>query len=174
MTESSKLFSSLDPVKHKEHIIFGDNSRGKVISRGTIRVNESFVLKNVALVSNLAFNLLLVSQLLEDGIEVRFKTGLSRVLDPLGDLVCRIVPFGRVFQADCSRSFGSSRCLVAGSSSELRMWHRRLGHLSFDILARLSSLDLIQGLPKLKFGMPPLSSREDGSRFSFTFDTDHD
>ena len=38
---------------------------------------------------------------------------------------------------------------MAESSSEL--WHRRLGHLSFDLLARLSSLDLIRGLPKLKF-----------------------
>jgi hypothetical protein len=33
--------------------------------------------------------------------------------------------------------------LVARSSSELWKWHRRLGHLSFDLLARLSSLDLI-------------------------------
>jgi hypothetical protein len=40
---------------------------------------------------------------------------------------------------------------VAGSSSELWKWHRRLGHLSFDLLARLSSLDLNRGLPKLKF-----------------------
>ena len=57
----------------KEYITFGDNSKGKVLSRRTIRVNESFVLKDVALVSNL----LLVSQLLQDGFEVRFKTGLS-------------------------------------------------------------------------------------------------
>ena len=57
----------------KEHITFGDNSKCKVLSRGTIRVKESFVLKDVALVSNL----LLVSQLLQDGFEVRFKTGLS-------------------------------------------------------------------------------------------------
>jgi transposase InsO family protein len=31
------------------------------------------------------------------------------------------------------------------------MWHRRLGHLSFDLLCRLSVLDLLRGLPKLKF-----------------------
>jgi hypothetical protein len=81
MTKSSKWFSSLDPVQCKEYITFGDNSKGKVLSRGTIRVNESFVLKDVALVSNLHFNLLSVSQLLQDGFEVRFKTDLSRVLD---------------------------------------------------------------------------------------------
>ena len=37
---------------------------------------------------------------------------------------------------------------MAGSSSKLWKWHRRLGHLSFDLLARLISLDL---LAKLKF-----------------------
>ena len=41
--------------------------------------------------------------------------------------------------------------LGAGPSSELWKWHRRLGHLSFDLLRRLSSLGLIRGLPHLKF-----------------------
>jgi hypothetical protein len=61
MIGSSKWFSSLDPVQCKEYITFGDNSKGKVLSRGIIRVNESFILKDVALVLNLHFNLLSVS-----------------------------------------------------------------------------------------------------------------
>jgi hypothetical protein len=64
-------------VQCKEDITFVDNSKGKVFSHGTIRVNERFVLKDVALVSNLHFNLLSASQLLQDGFEVHFKTGLS-------------------------------------------------------------------------------------------------
>jgi hypothetical protein len=55
------------------------------------------VLKDVALVSNLHFSLLYVSQLLEDDYEVCFKMGLSHVLGVKGDLVCYISPFGRVF-----------------------------------------------------------------------------
>jgi hypothetical protein len=82
---------------------------------------------------------------------VHFKKGLSRVLDARGDLICQISPFGRVFSADVSHSSGPSQCLLAGSSSSVWMWHRRLGHLSFDPLCCLSSLNLIQGLPKLKF-----------------------
>ena len=70
MIGSSKWFSSLDPVQYKECITFRDNSKGKVLSRVTIRVNESFVSKDDALVLNLYFNLLLVSQLLKDGFEV--------------------------------------------------------------------------------------------------------
>jgi hypothetical protein len=30
-------------------------------------------------------------------------------------------------------------------------WHKRIGLLSFDLLVRLSSIDLTQGLPKLKY-----------------------
>jgi hypothetical protein len=113
MIGSSKWFSSLDPVQCKEYITFGDNSKGKVLSRGTIRVNECFVLKDVVLVSNLHFNLLFVLQLLQDGFEVHFKTGLCRVLDSQENLVCQIISFSRVFRADFSYFFGSSRCLVA-------------------------------------------------------------
>jgi hypothetical protein len=82
---------------------------------------------------------------------VRFKKGLSHFLEAHGDLVCQISPFGRVFSADFLHSSGPSRCLLVGSSSSLWKWHRRLVHLSFDLLCRLSSLGLIQGLPKLKF-----------------------
>jgi transposase InsO family protein len=39
---------------------------------------------------------------------------------------------------------------LAGSSSELCKWHRKLGHLSFDLLSRLSKLDLVQGLQRLR------------------------
>jgi transposase InsO family protein len=43
------------------------------------------------------------------------------------------------------------RCLISQSSSELWKWHRRLGHLSFDLLCRLSGLGLLRGLHLLKF-----------------------
>lgn len=81
MTENSRWMSNLDLMIGKEYITLRDNSKGKVVSRGSIRVNERFVLKDVALVCNLHFNLLSVLQPLENGHEVCFKKALSRVLD---------------------------------------------------------------------------------------------
>ena len=67
-------------------------------------------------------------------------------------MVCRILPRDRVFLVYFSgTSLGPPYCLLAGPSSNLWKWHRRLGHLSFDLLSRLRSLGLIRGLPKLKF-----------------------
>jgi transposase InsO family protein len=44
-----------------------------------------------------------------------------------------------------------ARCFLAGSSSELWKWNRKLGHLSFDLLSRLTKLNLVRGLPRLMF-----------------------
>ena len=117
MTGSNKWFSSLTPTRSKEYITFGDNGKGKVRGVGAVRISDHFTLSEVALVDKLGYNLLSVRQLLNDGYEVRFKEGLSRVLDSRGDLVCPIVPFGRVFRIDFSGS-GPSRCLMANSSPE--------------------------------------------------------
>ena len=71
--------------------MFGDNGRGKVHGLGAVQVSDRFTLREVALVSNLGFNLLSVLQLLDEGFEVRFKEGCSRVFYSRGDLVCRLV-----------------------------------------------------------------------------------
>jgi hypothetical protein len=71
----------------KEYTTLKDNLRCKIVSHDTIRVNESFVLKDVALVSNFHFNLISVSQLHEYGFEVCFKKCLSCVLDGNIDLL---------------------------------------------------------------------------------------
>jgi hypothetical protein len=52
-------------------------------------------------------------------------------------------PIDYLFRADFSQSSGVERCFLAGSSSELWKWHRKLGHLSFDLLSRLSKLNLV-------------------------------
>jgi hypothetical protein len=84
------------------------------------------------------------------GFEVLFRPGGSRILDSREDLVCMVVPEGQVFRADFSQSSGVERCFLAGSSSELWKWHRKLGHLSFDLLSRLSKLNLVRGLPRYR------------------------
>jgi hypothetical protein len=96
MTGDRQWFSSLTPVMTKEYITFGDNGKGRVLSVGTVKVSESVTLRRVSLVKSLVYNLLSVSQLLDGGFEVRFKTGCSRVLDCRGDLVCTIVPEGPI------------------------------------------------------------------------------
>jgi hypothetical protein len=57
----------------KEYITFGDNGKGRVLSMGTVKVSESMTLQRVSLVKSLGYNLLSVSQLLDEDFELRFK-----------------------------------------------------------------------------------------------------
>jgi hypothetical protein len=143
MTGDKGWFSSLVPVVTKRYITFGDNEHGRMLSEGEIKVSDKITLRHVALVQSLGYNLLSVSQLLDEGFEVLFRPDGSRILDSQGDLVCMVVPEGQLFRADFSQSSGVERCFLATSSSELWKWHRKLGHLSFDILYRLSKLNLV-------------------------------
>jgi hypothetical protein len=121
---------------------------GVCFQKVRFKVSDKITLSRVALVQSLGYNLLSVSQLLDEGFEVLFQHGGSRILDSRGDLVCMVVPEGQVFRADFSQSSGVERCFLVGSSSELWKWHRKLGHLSFDLLSRLRKLNLIRGLPQ--------------------------
>ncbi|WVZ80272.1 hypothetical protein U9M48_027763 [Paspalum notatum var. saurae] len=145
-----KWFSSLNPMSTKEYITFRDNGQGKVLGVGSVLLSTKLSLREVAFVRNLGFNLVSVSQLLDEGFEVRFKKGACRILDAEETLVCSLLPFGQVFRVDLTSVSGPACCLVASPSADILKWHRRLGHLSFDLLVRLSSMGLIRGLPKLR------------------------
>jgi hypothetical protein len=72
-------------------------------------------------------------------------------LDSRGDLVWMVIAEGQILQEDFSKSSGVARCFLAGSLSELWKWHRKLGHLSFDLLSCLSKLNLVHGLLRSRF-----------------------
>jgi hypothetical protein len=151
MTRNKKWFSSLTPLSYKEYVTFGDDKKGKVLDTSIIKVNDYFTVNDVTLVDKLRYNLLFVSQLVNTNFDVLFHKSGSQVLDSSGKLVCGISRLGKVFQADFSFAQSSMKCLISQSSSELWKWYRRLGHLSFDLLCRLSGLGLLQRLPLLKF-----------------------
>jgi hypothetical protein len=75
---------------------------------------------------------------------VPFHKSDSHVLDSSGKRVCSISRIENVFQTNFSSAQSSLRCLISQSSFELWKWHMRLGHLSFNLLCRLSSLGILR------------------------------
>jgi hypothetical protein len=124
-------------------VTFWDDKKGKVLGTGVIKVNDCFTLNDVALVDRLRYNLLSVSQLCDADLSVLFCMSGSHVLDSSDKRVCGISHIENVFQADFSSTQSSLRCLISQSSFELWKWHRRLCHLSFNLLCRLSGLGLL-------------------------------
>jgi hypothetical protein len=54
-------------------VTFWDDKKGKVLSTNIIKVNDYFTLNNVALVDNLRYNLLSISQLVNADLDVLFR-----------------------------------------------------------------------------------------------------
>ncbi|WVZ89597.1 hypothetical protein U9M48_035977 [Paspalum notatum var. saurae] len=129
MTGHRKWFSSFNPVSTKEYITFGDNGQGKVLGVGSVSLSAKLSLREVAFVQNLGFNLDLRF------ILRRVRVAFLMLRRPLVDL---------------TSVSGPVRWLVASPSADIWKWHRKLGHWSFDLLVRLSSMGLIRGLPKLR------------------------
>jgi hypothetical protein len=121
-------------------VTFEDDKKGKVLDTSVIKVNDCFTLNDVALVHRLRYSLLSVSQLCDADLSVLFRKFNSHFLDSSGKRVCDIFRIGNVFQTDFSSAQSSLRCLISQSSSEQPKWHRRLCHLRFDLLCRLSGL----------------------------------
>jgi hypothetical protein len=72
MTRNKKWFFSLTPLSHKEYVTFGDDKKDKVLGTSVIKVNDHFILNDVALVDRLRYNLLFVSQLVDADLHVLF------------------------------------------------------------------------------------------------------
>jgi hypothetical protein len=72
MTKNKKWFSSLTPLSHKEYATFGNNKKGKVLGTDVIKVNDFFILNDIALVDKLRYNLFSVSQLANADLDVLF------------------------------------------------------------------------------------------------------
>nr|ABA98088.1 retrotransposon protein, putative, unclassified [Oryza sativa Japonica Group] len=123
MTGNKNWFSSLKKASKTESIIFGDAATSAVLATGMVKLMKI----------------------------LRFTLRKLEVFDSCGDSVLNISRYGRVFKADFENPVSPViTCLVAKFDKDVMFWHRRLGHVSFDHLTRLSGLDLVRGLPKLK------------------------
>jgi hypothetical protein len=72
MIGDAKWFSNLTPMQNKEYVTFKDDKKGKVKTKGIIKINEHFISKDVELVQHLKYKLLSVSLVLNDGLEISF------------------------------------------------------------------------------------------------------
>jgi hypothetical protein len=53
MIRNKKWLSNLTPLLYKEYVTFGDDKKGKMLGIGVIKVNDRFILNDVALVDRL-------------------------------------------------------------------------------------------------------------------------
>ncbi|KAJ0076568.1 hypothetical protein Patl1_35430 [Pistacia atlantica] len=140
-------------IKAKEWrtITFDDNSKGKIIGIGSIG-NKSITINDVLLVDGLKHNLLSISQLSDKGFKIILQSICCEVVDSCTNTIAFIgYRHSNVYIIDLCNIASKDLCLMSTKDDDSWLWHRRLGHASMDVIAKLSKKNLVYGLPKLVF-----------------------
>src|ERR1044072_1638492 len=115
------------------YVTFGDGDKGRIKGIGKLDRTGSPVLDEVLLVEGLTANLISISQLCDQGFEVRFSKEECSVIYENKETVMRGARskdncYMWISQEECQLS----RCLLS-KEDEVKLWHQKLGHLNLKI-----------------------------------------
>ena len=162
MTGCKALLKNFKP-QQEGSVSFGNNAKGYVLGNGTVSSGR-IQFDKVNLVDNLKFNLLSVSQMCEKGYSSYFTKHACRIISPEGQmLIDKIIEdhtlliakrSGNVYVVDIEKDkvLNNTACFISkASTSETDLWHRRLGHLNFKTINKVSKMGLVRGLTLREF-----------------------
>ncbi|KAL8099667.1 hypothetical protein AgCh_032070 [Apium graveolens] len=127
MTGDKSKFLSL-VAKEGGLVTLGDSNPVRIIGKGTIG-NDS--------------------QLTDAGHKVKFDKDVCYIGTKTNEFDLVSKRKGNIFVLDFDEQ--QEEIYLATVQDQQNLWHRRLGHVHMDLLRKISSHDLVRGLPKLKY-----------------------
>ncbi|KAL7619229.1 hypothetical protein Lser_V15G04649 [Lactuca serriola] len=152
MTGNRNYLRDFKPIQTNQDVTFGNNMKAKIKGYGNI-TNGNFTIKKVAFVDDLKHNLISVSQLCDNNLEVLFTKQRSLIMDAkTKDVIVDSDRAGNMYPLDMDLIYGKPDiCLLSKAPTDISwLWHRRLSHLNFGYINKLIGDDLVRGLPLLK------------------------
>jgi hypothetical protein len=133
-------------MKEGGNVKFGGNQSGKIIGTGTIG-NSSISIDNVWLVDGLEHNLLSISQFCDNNFDVMFENTNCTVINKDDK---SIVFMGKrmknVYKINFTELVDQKVICLLSVNDKKWMRHRRLGHVNWRLISKLSKLQLVKGL----------------------------
>ncbi|GJU49665.1 retrovirus-related pol polyprotein from transposon TNT 1-94 [Tanacetum coccineum] len=123
-------------------------------------IHGNITICHVYYVEGLGHNLFSVGQFCDGDLEVAFRSKTCYVRNLEGDDLLTGGRDSNLYTISISDMAASSPiCLMSkATSTKSWLWHRRLSHLNFGTINDLTKLDLVDGLPKFKYGKDHLCS----------------
>ena len=149
MTGDASLFLKLN-YQREGNVTFADNTKGRIIGKGTIDKNPGITIENVWLLEGLMHNLLSISQLCDSGYQVQFyPTHCTVQLEQ--KMIFIATRLGNTYSISLnSLTSQDVKCLVVFEDESWK-WHRRLGHVNMKLISHITRKDLVKGVPILDF-----------------------
>lgn len=144
MTGDRRKFISLS--KKEGNVSFGSGT-GKIAGKGTVTlINGKGKAQDALLVDGLKQNLLSVSQIFDQGHKVVFSTKDCEIRNyASGKLLAKGVRTPDNFYV--LNKIQENKCYLS-QADESWLWHKRLGHTSFDNLVNISKIKAVQDIPR--------------------------
>ncbi|GJR86873.1 integrase, catalytic region, zinc finger, CCHC-type containing protein [Tanacetum coccineum] len=132
---------------------FGNDNFAAITSYGDY-IHGHITICHVYYVEGLRHNLFSVGQFCDGDLEVAFRSKICYVRNLEGDDLLTGGRNSNLYTISISDMDASSPiCLMSkATSTKSWLWHRRLSHLNFGTINDLTKLDLVDGLPKFKYG----------------------
>src|SRR4051812_29874974 len=145
------MFQSME-LKSGGDVRFGGNQKGKIIGSGTIGNGNYPSITNVLLVEGLTHNLLSISQLSDNGYDIIFNQKSSKAVGQKdGSILFTGKRKNNVYKTNLQDLKNQKVTCLKFVSEEQWVWHRRLGHASLRKISQINKLNLVRGLPNLKY-----------------------
>lgn len=135
----------------------------KSLSRGNVKVitehsadsMNRLDLVDVLVVPGLCDNLLSVPKIVEKGHKVILSQEGAEIISREGKLICKGKFENNLFSINLTRAKNNKEpdiCLKT-DLSDIKLWHRRLGHISYDKLTNMVKTKVVRGITSLS-GQP--------------------
>ena len=143
MTGNKNLLTDLHPHT-TSYVTFGDRAKGEIKGIGKLNFPEVPNLDNVLLVKGLTANLISISQLCDQGLNVNFTKTECLITNKETEVIMK----GIRSQDNCymwspQETGYSSMCTLA-KEEEVKIWHQKLGHLHLKGMKRIISVEAVR------------------------------
>ena len=148
MTSDKSTFVSLDQRKGGS-VSFGNDNSSKIMGKGTVELsNKNQMAKYVLLIDNMKHNLLSVSQMCDQGNLLTFTSKDCKIWkEGSGKLVATTsTTLNNIYMLD---EIKKEKCCL-GREDESWLWHRRMRHIHFDNLVKVSKKQVVKDQPEIK------------------------
>ena len=140
-------FITLDEKK-SGNVTFGNDKSGKIKGKGSVSIdNGRGKAQEVLFVDGLKENLLSVSQMCDKGCEVLFR---AQDCEVRSSTIGKTLLKGVRIESNVYIVKEEDEACHLRKLEDSWLWHRRLGHLNFNHIIRLSKKKAVRDMPKIK------------------------
>eukprot|EP00253_Pinus_taeda_P020619 PITA_20619 len=147
MTGDKEKLESYTALEKGKKASFGNDTPTAIKGKGTAQLKEKVKAGNVLYVDGLKHNLLSVSHMCDQGIEVIFRSNGCSVCDL--DTGKTVIKGRRTPNNIYIFEEGQEQCYLS-KDDEHWLWNRRLGHLSFSQIRKACKYQAVRGLLDIK------------------------